>query len=271
MDLQVEIKQDFDGTIAITDFTKDLMFSTAEKNGYLTEDSENFVYSDFLSYTRFKYSDTITMTVLTYQPSTGEEVVKTIFTQHTELPSEYESTDSIRIKIEKDGYYIIHHIVLPTLQWLENHVDNEELANYSHIYVCDGCDILKYNVEENTAYHVDYKEVIEINNCYNNDYRGTVSRKSFDLFNTANLKQCYINISKELFKYCPGGTCDKMDELIRFKRDFVWMTLIIINFYLDDNMFIDAQNILEETMACNQFCYQSDPNNIKKSSCGCYR
>lgn len=266
MDLQVEIKQDFDGTIAITDFTKDLSFSTPDKNGYLTEDTTSFV-----SFTRFRYSDTISITVLMYEPSSGEELVETVYTKHDILPSQYEGADSIRIPIYKDGFYVVHQLVLPTLDWLEEHADLEDLNQYNHIYISDGCSILKYNVEEKTAYPVDVKEVLEINCCYTQDYRGTVSRKSFDLFSTSKLKQCYINISKELFKYCPGSTCDELDPLVRFRRDFIWMTLNVINFYLDDNMFIDAQNVLEETMTCNQFCRESDPSNIKNSSCGCYR
>lgn len=261
MDLSVEIKQDFDGTIAITDYTKNPEFGQ-----YLDEDGGSDYSIEFFD--RFKYSDTVSITVLKYEHSVEEQLIKTIYTKHDILPPE-NTADSIRIPIEKDGYYTVHQIVLPTLDWLEKVVDDENLPSYSHIYISDGCGVLKYNSQNHTAYPVEIEEVIQLNNCYSDDYKGTISKSSFDLFSIALLKQCYINISKDLFDKCPSN-CNNLESSVRFKRDFIWMTLNVINFYLEDNMYIDAQNVLEETITCNSFC-----DNIsaaaKKSDCGCHR
>ena len=262
MELSVEITQDLDGTIAITDYTKNPEFAR-----YLPEDAVEFSGG----FDSFKYSKTVSITSLFYESSKEEQLVTTVYTKHDVLPSADETADSIRIPINKDGYYIVHHIVLPTLDWLENDVyDNENLAQYNHIYVSDGCNILKYNRETSTAYIVDVKEVIECNSCYSIDYKGTISKSSFDVFSTAKLKECYIRLSKALFDYCPDR-CEQADSQLRFKRDFVWMTYNVILFYLQDHLYIDAQNVLELTTGCNSFCEQTHEPSLKNADCGCRR
>lgn len=268
MKLSVEIKQDFDGTIAITDYTKNPEFGQ-----YLDEDGVEFSQG----FDHFKYSKTISIAVLKYEHGADDDLT-TLYYKHTELPSEDETADSIRIPITRDGYYTVHYLVLPTLDWLEEVVTAEEnldesernLPKYNHIYITDGCGILKYNTENSTAYPVEIEEVLQINSCYSEDYKGTISKSSFDLFSIALLRQCYIDISKQLFDKCPSN-CDQLDSSIRFKRDFIWMTLNVINFYLQDNMYIDAQNVLEETMTCNSFCRNISQLERDKGGCGCHR
>ena len=261
MELSVEITQDLDGTIAITDYTKNPEFGR-----YLDEDAPEFSGG----FTTFKYSKTVSITSLFYESSKEESVMKTVYTPHDKLPSVNETADSIRIPIDKDGYYIVHHLVLPTLDWLEEVHDDENLAQYNHIYVSDGCDVFKYDKETSTAYPVDIKEIVELNNCYSTDYKGTISKASFDLFSIAKLKECYIRLSKALFDYCPGE-CEKADSQLRFKRDFVWMTYNVILFYLQDHLYIDAQNVLEQTTGCNSFCEQMSDTSLKNADCGCRR
>jgi len=36
------------------------------------------------------------------------------------------------------------------------------------------------------------------------------------------------------------GQCNKIDDELRFNRDFLWMTLNVINFYLEDNYYSEA-------------------------------
>ena len=79
-------------------------------------------------FTTFKYSKTVSITSLFYESSKEESVMKTVYTPHDKLPSVNETADSIRIPIDKDGYYIVHHLVLPTLDWLEEVHDDENLA-----------------------------------------------------------------------------------------------------------------------------------------------
>lgn len=260
MELSVEITQDMHGTIAITDYTKNPEFAR-----YLDEDAEEFSQG----FTTFKYSKTMSITSLFYEPSTGEEVVKTVFTPHDRMPSIDETADSVRIPIDKDGYYIVYHIVLPTLDWLENDVyDNENLKQYNHIYVTDGSNILKYDLSSHTAYIVDIKEVAELNSCYSDDYKGTISKANFDIFSTVKLKECFIRLSRDLFNYCPDN-CQRADSQLRFRRDFIWMTYNVITFYLQDHMYIDAQNILELTTGCNSFCENESKSSLKNADCGC--
>lgn len=260
MKLHVDIKESRGGVIVLRDMTK-------STNEFIPEDSNE----TGVGTNNFKYSDTISISVVKYQHSSGEKDIATVFQKHVDMPSEYEKCDTTKIQLPYDGYQLVYYIVLPTLEWLERVCDDERIKNYNHIYVSDGCGVLRYNPETKDAIQVDIDEILQINDVYNEKfYIGTISRVSVEIFSIDKLKQCYIDISKELFKYCPDN-CSLLDNNLKFKRDFIWMTLNVLRYYLEDFLYIEAQNLLEQTTGCNSFCQNASINKNKEGGCGCYR
>ena len=49
------------------------------------------------------------------------------------------------MRIDKDGYYTLYHMVIPTIDWLEDRLTNEEydMGVYEGIYVTDCANIYK--------------------------------------------------------------------------------------------------------------------------------
>ena len=59
----------------------------------------------------------------------------------------------------------------------------------------------------------------------------------------------------------------KPKDVDYFSRDFLWMTLNVMDYLIERGQFNEAQRILEAINYCGGFC-----NNIKndnKSMCGC--
>jgi hypothetical protein len=87
--------------------------------------------------------------------------------------------DEAFFRIDKDGYYVIDHIVLPTLEWLQQ-APEECFEHYDIIYVTDKEKI--YKVVENKLEECTLKEVIERNS------EGTTLMKcKVDVFFTGHL------------------------------------------------------------------------------------
>ena len=244
MELSVKISQDFDGTIVITDLTQ-------ETSEYVPEETEEVL----TRYYNFKYSETCTLNVLKYISTKEEKLLNVYYSEHTT------DTDSIRIPLKMDGYYSVDHIVLPTTEWLEK-IKDLDLSEYQGIYVTDGNVVYKYS--GGSLIEVDIEEIVD-----RNTENTTISISRFKAFNIAGLKNCYINLSTKLLNSY-GGKCDKPDSMDRFNRDFVWMTINVINYYLEEDFYSEAQIILEG-LGCNQICADTTDFNNNKNSCGCHR
>ena len=244
MQLSAEIKQDFDGTIQVTDYTRDPVFDQ-----YLSEDDPSVL----VSYDKFKYSQTCTINVLKYQSSKEEMLVNVLYSTHTE------ESDSMRIPLFKDGYYTVDHIVLPTIEWWEQ-VKNENLTWYSIIYVTDGFSI--YKAVNGELEHVDSVEITEVN-----PERTTISIQRFNVFNMHGLKQCYLITARKILDDYPKH-CQSVDPTLRFNRDFLWMTINVLLYYIEDSRFTEAQLVLEQ-ITCYKLCPDTINYLSKTPSCGC--
>lgn len=242
MNLSVEIKPDFEGTISITDYTR-------EFDEYINEDVQDVLPR----YYNFKYSQTCTINVLKYVSSKGEELINVFFSPHIS------EADSLRIPLPKDGYYTVEHLVLPTLEWLDS-VKNQDLSIYNGIYVTDGNNIYKYFQDE--LYVVDPNEPVEVN-----PESTTISIVKYKVFSIDRLKHCYAKISRTILNSY-GGRCSSIDSTDRFNRDFLWMTINVISYYLEWNRYSEAQLILE-SLSCYEFCPDEGIFNIEGQSCGC--
>lgn len=238
MEFSIEVHNSPNGEITINDFSK-------EYGQYIDEDLE--VITSFDSY---KYSECVTLNTITKIGTCDITLIDVLLNEHTE------ELDSCVFKVKKDGYYVVDHFVLPNMKWLENSSD-EYKQYYETIYVTDGQKIYKQingELEECTI-----KEIMERN------IEGTTIKKcKIEIFFTGNLQQCYINHCKKIFTDSLGK-CESYGDI--YARDFIWMTLNIIDYLIGFKQFMEAQRILETFDKCGGFC---NTHKIKNTvSCGC--
>lgn len=249
-----DLTQDSDEYVNSTMFTKDNQITT-----------EGYVY---IEDNRFNYSDTVTVNIIQYI-STSETTTKvTLGTLHnSKMDEAYYSPD-------KDGYYQITHLILPTFNENLNGEDFQKLIISGITYYmadvsdCENVQFYKYWYNESTNQIVlstaEAEELIEVNNNYT-----TISKKILNTFSVCELYDCYIKLCKSLLNNanlkCSNKNSD-LDDLI-FKRDFVWMTLNVIEYCIEKGQYLEAQRILEKLSTCGSFC--QDINNVKPCGCGC--
>ena len=111
------------------------------------------------------------------------------------------------MRIDKDGYYTLYHMVIPTIDWLEDRLTNEEydMGVYEGIYVTDCANI--YKVVDQQLLPCSYEELMTTPS-----ENTTISRCVRDLFYYHDLYYCYINLCNQVFnKYilsCPEKSSD---------------------------------------------------------------
>ena len=240
MEFSIDIHTKLCGEILIEDFSK-------EYGQYFEEDLEILT-----SYDYYKYSESVTLNILSKINVNNSKLLKVKINDHTEY------VDSSLFKINEDGYYIIDHIILPNLKWYEN-ASEEYKEYYETIYYVDNGIIYKKTSEGVVECSVN--EILERN------VEGTTIKKcKVDVFFNGNLQQCYINYCKQVFDTLLGS-CNKESADI-FARDFIWMTLNIIDYLIGFKQYKEAQRLIELFNTCGGFCKSS--NNKSISSCGCH-
>lgn len=239
MEFSIDIHSDINGNITIEDFSK-------EYGQYLPEDSDVIT-----SYDYYKYSESATINTIIKVSISELSLIDVLLDSHTD------DLDSCTFKVKEDGYYVVEHLILPTIDWYNNATE-EYKQYYETIYVTDGKKLYKETsegLEECTI-----REIIERN------IEGTTIKKcKVDVFFTGNLQQCYINHCKQLFDNMLN-TCS-VKEIDKFPRDFVWMTLNIIDYLIGFKQYKEAERILSVFRKCGNMCNIS--NNYKHIGCGC--
>ena len=233
----------------------------------LTQDSEEYVTESILDaevyYERnkFKYSETCTINIIQRNTATSEEILDSIITDHTSY------LDEIHYQLQQDGFYTIHHFIIPTVDWLKQELEKEHsiLEKNIELYVCD-CNTI-YRYYDGTLTEVSPEVLSEINT-----ENTTISRISIDQFSICYLYDCYISLCKQIFKRINYRCMNKsnLDE-IKFKRDFLWMTINIIKYYVELNQLLEAQRLLEEVNFCGGLCNEQKTVKQQSSGCGCNR
>lgn len=237
--------------IRIQDFTQ-------EGDEYVPENLEDTNYS-ILRYFNYKYSETCTINVLQHNTSSKQSLYSVIYTDHSSY------LDEAIIPINKDGYYTVYHMVLPTVDWLKDKLKNPEfdLSIYSSIYVTDGQKV--YKAVDTVLQECDITEITQVN-----IYNTTISRCEKELFHFYDLYSCYINMCNDIFNKsilrCPDKNQDLKD--IRYNRDFIWSAINVIKFYIENNEYESAQLLLEKLDSCNGICKQQTKNG-QMYKCGC--
>ena len=238
MDFSIDIHTTLNGEIIIEDFSK-------EYGQYIDEDVEVIT-----SYDSYKYSESSTLNAIIKTTTNDIKLIDVLLSEHDDC------LDSNTFNVTEDGFYTVEHIVIPNIKWLENSSE-EYLKYYETIYVTDNEKV--YKIINNTLEECTIKEILQRN------IEGTTIKKcKVNVFFTGNLQQCYINTCKSLFNTMLGECSSNVDT---FERDFVWMTLNIIDYLIGFKQFMEAQRLLELFTKCGGFCNKLSKRNM--SSCGC--
>ena len=241
--------------ITITDLTQD-------SDEYISETAEELELQAAYSRNSFRYSDTYTINVIKYIKSESEEEIKDVlYTCH------YSDLDELHYNLDTDGYYVIYHMILPSIDWYEAETKKEKSVINSdlNIYVTDGTNI--YKQTENGLQIVDTELVIEVNTVGT-----TISRVLLKEFSICHLFDCYLSLCKQIYKNISYKCMskDNIEDLI-FKRDFVWMTINVLKYYVELDQMYEAQRLLTEINYCGGICNEHSMLQSKKSGCGCSR
>lgn len=240
MEFSIDIHTELNGEILIEDFSK-------EYGQYLDED---MVVSN--SYDFYKYSESATLNAIM------KVNVNSITLKDVLLNNHDEDLDSCAFRAMEDGYYVVEHVVLPNKLWYEN-ASKEYKEYYETIYIIDGEKI--YKELEGKLVECTVKEIMERN------VEGTTIKKCrVEVFFTGNLQQCYINQCKELFDTMLSS-CKTNQET--FSRDFIWMTLNVVDYLIGFKQYMEAQRIIETFNTCGSLCSHKAPYKPKISHCGC--
>lgn len=227
---------------------------TQQSGEYLPEDS-----NEYIRLGKFKYSDCFTVNMVTYKCSEKQELLKTIITPHI-LNGDEVYLDEVYYKTDKDGHYIIDHIIIPSVEWFNKYKQNPDnnLKEYTSIYLTDGGKF--YKIVSNELKEVTDKEILEVN------AEGTTLSKAYkDFFSIFYLYKCYINHCKDIF----DATFNKCfnSSINTFNRDFIWMSINIITYYVENGLLEKAQSILEQLYSCGSLC--NNTINNQSYGCGC--
>ena len=238
-------------------------------------------YPEVESYQNFLYKDSVTITIVVLNEIDNPQLVAISHNTHSG------NLDEVELPLNKDGHYTITQLIVPTLDWYkrESKKERNNFFRYDTLYISDGKNLYK-------ATDSDFQKVDELDFIYNISLnKTTISKSQKDLFLTCFLWKCYISLAKEVFdqliknnkgqgKISKCGNENEDTKDLIYRRDFVWATINVINYLIDDCNFEEAQKILEEIVSCNGFCQPNSSSilyhgqltsdqNAVRSSCGC--
>jgi hypothetical protein len=216
--------------------------------------------SEITKYDKFKYSETATVNILELNKISGRKIVATEYVDHSSY------LDESHIKLNEDGFYTVTQIVLPTLDWAIKilNEDKSYFDYYTNTYVIDGDLIYKWNGEVFILCEIE--EVLEMN-----PEKTTLAKASKDIFVICFLWKCFVDLCKGLLSSNLTKCKSKNSDLdtLQFNRDFIWMTINVLTYYIERNMLYEAERILEEVRGCNGICNQSLKMVSGGKGCGC--
>lgn len=209
----------------------------------------------------FNYEDTLTLDIITKEKLDTTEIVALSFIPHIKDHSLNES----QISLKSDGRFKITHIIIPTLEWYLK--KDWSCQKYKNIYITD----------HNKIYKIENKEYIEIDpldlTTNINLEKSTIVKDEKLFFTICYLYKCYMNMCTELLSTMEKNapTYDKdLDKNIVYKRDFLYISIKILQKLIECCNFEDSEEIIEGLEGCNGFCpHYSIINKSTSSECGC--
>ena len=250
---------------------------TLQDDRYLSEKS--IVSPESRGNKKMKFSESYTVNVIKKVTSEKEEIVDTIFSDHI-----VGTDDSISFDLDKDGYYMIYHYIIPSKAWIEAYdetkVDTHVLNNTDFFY-SDGISVYQYFPEGNEDLGVDPKtsrvltteELLAIDFTIYDDREITMSQVISHEFSICKLYECYIRLCKLVLRKSVLRCIERNKPLsdILFRRDFLWMTVNVLRYLVEMNSFMEAQRIIEELDYCGGICNDREMQLMSKQGCGCHK
>ena len=178
-----------------------------------------------------------------------------------------ESKDISEFQLKNDGKLTAYHFIIPNKQWVNKFTSELLFQTYPILIYYDNGQFYKSIDGGVTSEIITYEIIKEINPTTTN-----IAKCKKDTFSLCFLYKCYINYCKQVLEQDISKCITKDSDLV-FRRDFVWMTINVIKYYLENGQLDEAQRLLEETMSCNGFCksnilkYSLTNNTV--SGCGC--
>ena len=249
------------GEVTIYDRTR-LLAPLGE--GYAPEDDETSYYE----YKYYKYTEITTVDYFKPRPCDEEPDEGAT----TSIRCHCTDCDTYKVETTLDGYYEDYHIILPTESWLSRILSEcpHVLEQYEYIYFTkeDENGIKIYVAGTTPGDFLEITDVTEIIKNIEGEKSTTAHMTKIDIFSMARLEECYINYAKKYFddmmKHC-SPQCEPIDASeAKFARDFLWMTINILTYLVQQQQYCEAQRILDQMNYCGGFCKQE-----KDNGCGC--
>lgn len=256
MEFSIDIHNSLQGDITIEDFSKEYGYYAPEGTSYPNSFIEEV---DGVSTLKYKYSKTVTLNTI-LKVNIDEAILQDVL-----IHTHEDNVDVCNFHVDEDGYYVINHFVLPTKEWYDSYLQSQdqELKNFikEGIYFIQDNKLKK--VVNNEIQDAEVKELLERN------YEGTnILHCKIDVFFNGNLQQCFINYCKKLYDSLLNTCKPSNYDSDIYARDFIWMTLNIIDYLVGFKQFLEAERIIEQFKSCGGFCQNTDTHK-NYSSCGC--
>jgi hypothetical protein len=264
MEFDIDIHPGLNGKITIEDYS-------LEYSQYFPEDQA------IQEYGRYKYSECKTLNVVMKINSGKIKLTDVLLHDHDQLEEDPTNPgellyglETTEFTVKQDGYYNVHHIILPTMDWYNKTylVQGEDYQKgFETVYIVD-TDNKLYKLTDKGFEECTVKELIERN------HEGTTIEKCIiDVFYTGFLQMCYIGYCRKLFakltKGCNYACAPEDTKELTYARDFLWMVLNTIDYQISFKQFMEAQRVLEMTDSCGGFCKNLEFNAGPNTGCGC--
>lgn len=262
MEFEININQGLNGNIIIEDYSR-------EYDQYIPEDQISPEVG------RYKYSQSKTINVVMKITTKEETSLTVLLHNHDQImedPTDQErcvyDLERTRVVVPEDGYYHLHHLVLPTVDWYNNvYLEFQEYfeGSFDTIYFINNDNTFR-KVVGGVVELCDLTEIVN-RNCT----RTTIKSCVVDLFYLGFLEQCYINYCKKLFNVLASNCCNpcKQDSNeLEYPRDFIWMLLNVIKYQVECKQYLESQRLLEMFNTCGGFCKQYNQYE-RTTGCGC--
>ena len=256
MEFSIDIHNSLQGDITIEDFSKEYGYYAPEGTSYPNSFIEEI---DGVSTLKYKYSKTVTLNTI-LKVNINEAILQDVL-----IHTHEDNIDVCNFHVDEDGYYVINHFVLPTKEWYDSYLQSQdqELKDF----IKEGI----YFIQDNKLKKVVNTEIqdAEVKELLERNYEGTnILHCKIDVFFNGNLQQCFINYCKKLYDSLLNTCKPSNYDSDIYARDFIWMTLNIIDYLVGFKQFLEAERIIEQFKSCGGFCQNTDTHK-NYSSCGC--
>ena len=163
--------------------------------------------------------------------------------------------------VYKDGVFTYNKLLVPTLEHLNKNgkymIENQLFYHNGNFYHGEK-DSTEADIFSNS-------KSVDISALWGVQGTQTLSYQK-RLFSFCKLQECLLNLQKQILS--SNKSCDicEIDNQLRYKRDFLFSTIYVLNYLKQQDNFSEAQRILDNFSSCSfAVCEESE----FKNNCGC--